>query len=134
MNRVTLIGRLGQEPETRYSPSGTEVVTLSLATSDKWLDKDKKWQEKTEWHKVAAFKKQATIAKELTKGSLCYVEGKIQTHKYKDKTGQERQSVSILAQEIHAMASAEKPKQEYMQQKPLPQMAQPSFQEEDIPF
>lgn len=96
LNKAQLIGRLGQDPELRYMPSGEAVCNFSMATTDKFKDKAGEQQEQTEWHRVSAWGRQAEIVGEyLRKGSLIYVEGKIQSRKYTDKHGAEKVSVEI---------------------------------------
>ncbi len=98
LNKVMLIGRLGRDPEIRYSQQGTAVVNFSIATSEQWTDKntgDK--QEKTEWHRVVSFGKQAEILeKYLSKGSQIYIEGRLQTRNY-EKEGQTHYTTEIVA-------------------------------------
>ncbi|MEP2788524.1 MAG: single-stranded DNA-binding protein, partial [Kangiellaceae bacterium] len=86
VNKVILVGNLGQDPEVRYTPGGAAITTISIATSDSWKDKNSgQMQEKTEWHRVVFFGKLAEIAGEyLHKGSQVYVEGKLQTRKWQD--------------------------------------------------
>ncbi len=88
LNRVTLIGNLGQDPEVRTIPSGASVCTLSIATTDRYKDRNGEWQESTEWHRVVLWERLAEIAGEyLRKGSQVYIEGKIVTRSYEDKDG-----------------------------------------------
>lgn len=97
INKVTLIGRLGQDPEIRYTNEGAAIANISLATSETWKGKDGQKQEKTEWHKVVIFGKLAEIAGEyLKKGSLVYIEGKLQTKKWQDQQGQDRYTTEII--------------------------------------
>lgn len=98
INKVILVGNLGQDPEVRYTPNGSAVANLSLATSDSWKDKNTgQMQEKTEWHRVAMFGKLAEIAGEyLRKGSQVYIEGKLQTRKWQDKQGQDRYTTEVV--------------------------------------
>ncbi|MFT6733898.1 MAG: single-strand DNA-binding protein [Polaribacter sp.] len=99
VNKVILVGNLGQDPEVRYTPNGSAITTISIATSESWKDKNTgQMNEKTEWHRVVFFNKLAEIAGEyLRKGSQVYVEGKLKTDKYKDKeTGQDRYSTSVV--------------------------------------
>lgn len=102
MNKVILIGRLGRDPETRYMPSGEAVCNFSLATSETWNDKKSgSKQERTEWHNISMFGRLAEIAGQyLRKGSLTYIEGRIQSRKYIDKTGVERTAYEIVANEM----------------------------------
>jgi single-strand DNA-binding protein len=98
INKVILIGNLGNEPDVRYMPSGDAVANVSLATSESWKDKNTgETQERTEWHRVVFFGKLAEIVKQyLHKGSKIYVEGKLRTRKWQDKEGQERYTTEIV--------------------------------------
>lgn len=97
LNKVIVIGHLGQDPETRYLPSGDAVTNVSLATSETWKDKSGEKQEHTEWHRCAFFGKLAEISGEyLKKGALVYVEGKLRTRKWSDKEGKDRYSTEII--------------------------------------
>ena len=98
INKVILVGNLGQDPEVRYTPGGAAITNISIATSDSWKDKNTgQMQEKTEWHRVVFFGKLAEIAGEyLRKGSQVYVEGKLQTRKWQDKQGQDRYSTEVV--------------------------------------
>lgn len=98
VNKVILVGHLGQEPEVRYMPNGGAVANLSLATSETWRDKQTgEPKEKTEWHRVVVFGKLAEIAGEyLQKGSQVYIEGALQTRKWTDTQGQERYTTEII--------------------------------------
>ncbi len=98
VNKVILVGNLGQDPEVRYSTGGAAITNISIATSDSWKDKNTgQMQEKTEWHRVVFFGKLAEIAGEyLHKGSQVYVEGKLQTRKWQDKQGQDRYSTEVV--------------------------------------
>lgn len=100
INKVILIGNLGQDPEVRYMPSGGAVANLSLATSESWKDKATGEQkEKTEWHRVSIFGRLAEIAGEyLRKGSTVYVEGQLQTRKWQDQNGQDRYTTEVVVQ------------------------------------
>src|SRR2546429_9623008 len=91
VNKVILIGNLGRDPETRYTTGGDAVTNIRIATTDTWKDKAGEKQEKTEWHSVVFFGRQAEIAGEyLKKGRQIYVEGRLQTRKWQDKEGRER--------------------------------------------
>lgn len=101
LNKVQLIGRIGQAPEVRYMANGEAVCNFSLATTEKFKDKAGEQQEQTEWHRVSAWGRQAEVIGEyLNKGSLIYVEGKIQSRKYTDKSGVEKVSVEIRMSEL----------------------------------
>jgi len=98
VNKVILVGNLGQDPEVRYTPGGAAITNISIATSESWKDKNTgQMQDKTEWHRVVFFGKLAEIAGEyLHKGSQVYVEGKLQTRKWQDKQGQDRYSTEVV--------------------------------------
>lgn len=104
INKVILIGNLGNDPESRKMPNGNTVTTISIATSENWKDKTGAKHEKTEWHKVVLFKRLAEVAAQyLKKGAKVYIEGKLQTRKYKDKTDQERTTTEIIGNEIQML-------------------------------
>ena len=106
VNKVIIIGNLGRDPETRYMPDGGAICNISVATTDKWKDKNGEMQEKTEWHRVAFFGKLAEIAGEyLKKGSQVYVEGRLQTRKWQDKDGQDKYSTEIVANQMQMLGS-----------------------------
>ena len=107
INKVILIGNLGNDPETRYMPSGGAVTNISVATSESWKDKQTgQQQERTEWHKVVFFNRLAEIAGEyLRKGSKVYVEGSLRTRKWQDQSGQDRYSTEIVASEMQMLDS-----------------------------
>ena len=102
VNKVVLLGRLGADPETRYMPSGGAVTNLRLATNDGYRDKSSnEFVDTTEWHRVVLFGRLAEIAAEyLKKGRLVYVEGRIRTNKWQDKSGQDRYTTEIVANEM----------------------------------
>ncbi len=105
INKVIIVGRLGQEPEIRSTNSGQQVCTLNIATSETWM-KDGKKEEKTEWHRVVLWGKQAEIAhKYLKKGRLIYIEGKLQTRAWQDQQGQKRHTTEILANSMQFLES-----------------------------
>jgi len=98
VNKVILLGNLGRDPETRYTTGGDAVTNLSIATSEQWKDKSGEKQERTEWHRVVLFGRQAEVAGEyLKKGRSVYIEGRLQTRKYTDKDGVEKYSTEIVA-------------------------------------
>jgi len=107
INKVILIGNLGNDPETRYMPSGGAVTNVSLATSETWKDKQTgQPQERTEWHRVVFFNRLAEIAGEyLRKGSKVYVEGSLRTRKWQDKDGQDKYTTEIVASEMQMLDS-----------------------------
>lgn len=105
VNKVILIGNLGKDPELRYLPSGGAVANVTLATSESWKDKQTgERQERTEWHNVVFYSRLAEIVGEyLRKGSKIYVEGRIQTRKWQDKTGADRYTTEIIAGEMQML-------------------------------
>ncbi len=105
VNKVTLIGNLGNDPEVRYSGNGNAVANVSLATAESWRDKDSgEQQERTEWHRVVFFGRLAEIVSEyLHKGSQVYVEGRLQTNKWQDKEGNDRYTTQIVANEMQML-------------------------------
>jgi single-strand DNA-binding protein len=106
VNKVIIVGNLGRDPETRYMPEGGAITNISVATTDKWKDKNGEMQEKTEWHRVAFFGKLAEIAGEyLKKGSQVYVEGRLQTRKWQDKEGNDKYTTEIVAQQMQMLGS-----------------------------
>ncbi len=101
LNKVMIIGHLGREPELRYTNNGTPVTSLSIATDESYIDRDGVRQERTEWHRVTVFQKQAeNCTNYLSKGSLVYVEGSLQTRKWTDQQGVERSTTEIKAQRV----------------------------------
>ena len=101
VNKVILVGNLGRDAELRYTPGGAAVATLNLATTEVWNDKQGQKQEKTEWHRIVLWGKQAESLQEyLTKGKQIYVEGKIQTREWTDKEGKPQKTTEIRADRI----------------------------------
>lgn len=102
INKVIIVGRLGQDPEVRYTPNGQGVANFSVATSETWIDKqsgDK--QEKTEWHRIVVWGKLAELCRDyLKKGRQVYIEGKLQTRSWNDKTDVKRYATEIVAQNV----------------------------------
>ena len=107
VNKVTIVGNLGRDPETRYMPSGDAMTNIAVATTDKWKDKTTGEQkEATEWHRIAFFGKLAEIAGQyLKKGSQVYVEGKLRTRKWTDKDGIEKYTTEIIADSMQMLGS-----------------------------
>lgn len=105
VNKVILIGNLGQDPESRAMPSGKAVTNLRIATSETWRDKQTgEMKEQTEWHTVVMFDRLAEIAKDyLRKGSKVYIEGRLRTRKWQDKAGQDRYTTEITANELQML-------------------------------
>lgn len=111
VNKAIIIGNLGKDPETRYLPNGDAVTNITVATTDTWKDKNGERQEKTEWHRIKFFRKQAEIAGEyLKKGMAVYIEGKIQYSKYTDKAGVEKYVTEIVSSDMKMLGG--KPKED----------------------
>ena len=101
LNKVMIIGRLGRDPELRYTQSGSPVASLNIATDESYTDREGNKVDRTEWHRVSVFQRQAeNCANYLTKGSLVYVEGSLQTRKWQDQQGQDRYTTEIKADRI----------------------------------
>jgi single-strand DNA-binding protein len=107
VNKVILVGNCGQDPEMKHMPSGSAVTNISLATSETWKDKQSgQQQERTEWHRVVFFNRLAEIVGEyVKKGSKVYVEGRLQTRKWQDQSGQDRYTTEIVASEMQILDS-----------------------------
>ena len=105
INKVIIVGNVGGDPETRYMPSGSAVTNLTIATNESWKDKQTGEQkERTEWHRVAMFNRLAEISAEyLRKGSQVYIEGKLRTRKWQDKSGNDRYTTEIIADEMQML-------------------------------
>ena len=105
INKVIIVGNLGQDPDTRYMPSGSAVTNMTVATNESWKDKQTGEQkDRTEWHKVAMFGRLAEISAEyLRKGSQVYIEGKLRTRKWQDQNGNDRYTTEIIADEMQML-------------------------------
>jgi single-strand DNA-binding protein len=133
VNKVILVGRLGGDPEIRYTNTGTAVANFSLATSTNWTNKDGEKEERTEWHRIVAFGRLGEICGEyLNKGKQVYVEGRLQTRSWEDKEGNRRKTTEIVANQLQMLGapSGERPPTEGDMggpgEEPIP--------EDDIPF
>ena len=147
VNKVILVGNLGQDPEVKYMPSGQAVCNISIATTDSWNDKSSgEKQERTEWHRVVFFRRLAEIAGEyLRKGSQVYIEGRLQTRKWQDQSGADRYTTEIVANEMQMlggrggagmMDSAPSDRGSYGSSESAPAPAAPMGEDfdDDIPF
>lgn len=150
INKVILVGNLGADPETRYTPSGAAVANVSVATTDSWKDRQTGEQnEKTEWHKVVFFNRLAEIVGEyLKKGSQVYIEGRLQTRKWQDQNGQDRYTTEVVANDMQMLGSrggdagGSQPSGGGFRNNPQPQQNQQAapaasgggFDDDDIPF
>lgn len=142
VNKAILIGRVGKDPEVRFTQEGKAIANFSIATSENWKDKSGEKQEKTEWHNIVAFGKLAEIIGEyVKKGSLLYIEGKITTEKWQDKeTGKDRYTTKIIAEQMKMLGgkpeSVDKPTDHQAapnQNKPVYEKFDDNFSD-DIPF
>ena len=141
VNKVILIGNLGQKPEMRYTATNSAVANLSIATTESWKDRESgEMRDKTEWHKVVFFGKPAeTIEKYLDKGSKIYIEGKLQTRKWQDKDGNDRWTTEIVGNQFNFLDSRPAQGDSSMNQSgssssSMPQSDNTVISEEDIPF
>jgi single-strand DNA-binding protein len=101
VNKVILIGNLGRDPELRFTKDGRPVANFTLATNERWRDKEGNNQERTEWHRIVVWDKTAeNCAQYLAKGRSCYVEGRLQTREWEDKDGNKRQTTEVVAQNV----------------------------------
>ncbi|OUX09678.1 MAG: single-stranded DNA-binding protein [Gammaproteobacteria bacterium TMED242] len=142
VNKVILVGNLGQKPEMRYTATQAAVANISIATTESWKDKESgEMRDKTEWHRVVYFGKLAEIVeKYLDKGSSVYIEGKLQTRKWQDKSGADRWTTEIVGNELtmlgsRAANSNNAPMQSNESESPFPQDdSGPGLTDDDIPF
>ena len=141
VNKVILVGNLGQKPEMRYTATQTAVANLSIATTESWKDKESgENRDKTEWHRVVFFGNLAEIAeKYLDKGSSVYVEGKIQTRKWQDKDGNDKWTTEVLGNQLTMLGSRPSPDSSMQSNdstsSPFPEDdSGPGLSDDDIPF
>ena len=136
VNKVILVGNLGADPEIRYTPSGTAVANFSLATKDRWTNKDGEKDERTEWHRIVAWARLGEICGEyLKKGSQIYIEGRLQTRSWEDRDGNKRYTTEIIAQVMQMLGSARRDSGEAGSvEERYPDEVPVSIPEDDIPF
>lgn len=145
INKVILVGTVGKDPEVRYSQAGSANATLSIATNEKWKDKQGQVQERTEWHRLKFFGKLAEIVGEyVKKGQTLYVEGSLRTDKYTDKQGVERYTTDIIVSEMQILGGkrdgAQPEKSGWGDDRPAAAPQKPSdpgfdpFAQDDVPF
>jgi single-strand DNA-binding protein len=125
MNSVAISGRLGQDPEVRYTANGKQVANLSVAVDDSYK-KESEWVKRTVWVRVAAWGKQAENASSLRKGGLVFVAGKLQENKWNDKDGNEKTKMEVLASEVHGLVEPVKGEKK--------EAPRPEIDDSDIPF
>ena len=138
VNKVILVGHIGNKPEGRYTPSGISTASFSLATNESWIDSENEKQERTEWHNIVAWTKLADFATEyLQKGQLIYIEGRMQTRTYKDKDDIQRRITEIVSTAITPLEWKTTDKKENGSantvDKKNPKVEEP-VEEEDLPF
>lgn len=138
LNKVMLIGNLGKDPEVRYTPAGVAVASFNLATSERFKNKSGEWEERTEWHRVTLWSKLAEIAGEyLAKGKTVYIEGRLQTRKWQDNSGNERYTTEIVGEKMQMLSpKGESRRGGDMGSEPMGGggFEEPPFQDDDIPF
>ena len=150
VNKVILVGRLGRDPEVKYTPSGAPVAKFSLATDESFKDRSGEQQKHTEWHNIVAWNKLAEICGQyLTKGKLVYIEGSIRSRQWEDQAGNKRTSYEIIArtmQMLGSKADSERPAATATAPSPMPERtpvekppaaeppAEPEITDEDVPF
>lgn len=134
VNKVILIGRLGADPELKYTPSGAAVANFNIATDDTWTDrKTAEKQERTEWHRIIAWSKLAEICGEyLKKGSRVYIEGRLQTRSWEDKNGVKRYTTEIVAQQMQMLDAKGAAPAEVAA--PSAEQGAPEGEKENLPF
>ena len=134
INKAILVGNLGADPEVRYTQSGAAVANFTVATTEKWKGSDGQMQEQTEWHRIVAFARLGEICGEyLSKGSKVYIEGRIQTRKWKDRDSNDRYTTEIVAREMKMLDSrggSSAGNNDQFQ----PPMPEPRSGGEDVPF
>lgn len=134
INKVILIGRLGADPEMRFTPSGAEVANFRMATSETWTNKNGEKEERTEWHRIVAWRNLAKICGEyLSKGRLVYIEGRIRSRSWEDKEGNKKYITEIEATDMK-MLGGPGPEARKAKEPGSEEAAPPPKDEEDIPF
>lgn len=136
VNKVMLIGRLGRDPEMRYTPAGTAVCNFTMATDEYFKDKSGERQKRTEWHRIVAWAKLAEqCSKLLNKGKLAYVEGRLQTREWDDRDGNKRRTTEIVIQRMQILTPRGEPGLDIAAEGPEPPEATaPDITDEDVPF
>ena len=140
INKAIIVGNLGADPEVRYTPTGKQTSTFSVATTEKWKNQSGEPQESTEWHRVVAWERLAEICAEyLTKGARVYVEGKIQTRKWTDSSGVDRYTTEIICREMKMLSPPARDvggsgQQQGVADRPPEQPPLPGYTGNDVPF
>ena len=136
VNKVILVGHIGNKPEGRYTPSGTSTASFSLATNESWIDSNNERQEKTEWHNIIVWNKLADFATEyLQKGQLIYIEGRLQTRVYKDKEDIQRRVTEVVSTSITPLEwkNSDKIENTYSE-KPDANSSDRTMNDDELPF
>lgn len=135
INKVILIGALGNDPEVKITQGGAVIASLSVATNDSVKDKTSgEWHERTEWHKVVLFSRMAEVARDyLKKGSQVYIEGRLQTRKWQDKEGHDRYTTEIVGNDMQMLGGKRSDDPAPANAKPSAP-SQPAYEDDDIPF
>jgi single-strand DNA-binding protein len=134
VNKVILIGNLGRDPELRFTREGQGVANFTIATNDRWRDKEGNWQERPEWHRIVVWGKQAeNCAQYLQKGRSVYIEGRLQTRDWEDRDGNKRQTTEVVAQTVQFLGGRGEaaPRSSAA---PAPESSAASSEGDDIPF
>ncbi len=138
VNKVILIGNLGRDPEVRYTASGSPVANFTMATTDRWNDPTGERKERTEWHRIVVWGKQAEIAREyLRKGRQVYIEGSLQTREWTDREGNKRQTTEVRAQRFQMLGARSEAGGAVPAEPVATGVAEPeggAYEEDDIPF
>lgn len=136
VNKIILVGRLGKDPEIRYTPSGAAVANFVVATSEEWKDRETgEKQERTEWHRVVAWRRLGEICGEyLHKGSQVYIEGRLQTRSWEDRDGNKRYTTEVVAQTMQMLDSARREGRGNRVDDRYPAEEPIDIPEDDIPF
>ena len=136
INKVILVGRLGKDPETKFTPNGVAVTSFTIATSEEWKNKDTgEKNSKTEWHRIVTWNRLAEICGEyLSKGSQIYIEGRLQTREWEDRDGNKKYTTEIIAQSMQMLDSPKKEGNTASGGNNFPAEEPPSIPEDSIPF
>lgn len=135
LNKVMLIGYLGADPEIRYTPSGAAVANFRIATTEQWRSKEGEREERTEWHRIVAWRELGERCGEyLHKGSLVYIEGKIQTRDWEDRDGNKRYTTEIIAQRMQMLDRVAKAAEDVSVEERFAPEEPADLPEDDIPF
>ncbi len=134
-NRVILVGHVGAKPEVRYTPSGVAVANLNLATNETWTDNDGNRQERTDWHRVVAWRKLAELCEQFVdKGTLLYIEGKLQTRSWEDRNGVKRYTTEVVTDTLTMLGGRGEPSEPAPKEDHDTMQPEPEEDTDDLPF